>query len=89
MQKKVINHFIDCIKKSRQRMLIEKGDKYYLSIVYHKYICEDFEIYLDEVFVKVFDKFDKVEAIDSKSPVRISMKGHILGYLMPVTIKEN
>lgn len=31
MQKKVINHFIDCIKKSRQRMLIEKGDKYYLS----------------------------------------------------------
>ncbi|ENY8537713.1 hypothetical protein MO316_13110 [Clostridioides difficile] len=141
MQKKVINHFIDCIKKSRQRMLIEKGDKYYLSdgicifiidkkemvlnpkmflfnsekakkivgdiketgyqevvlkyyipvygIVYHKYICADFEIYLDEVFVKVFDKFDKVEAIDSKSPVRISMKGHILGYLMPVTIKEN
>ncbi|HBG7314068.1 hypothetical protein NMF85_10685 [Clostridioides difficile] len=141
MQKKVINHFIDCIKKSRQRMLIEKGDKYYLSdgicifiidkkemvlnpkmflfnsekvkkivgdiketgyqevilkyyipvhgITYHKYICTDFEIYLNEAFIKVFDKFDKVEAIDSKSPARISMKGHVLGYLMPATIKEN
>lgn len=141
MEKRVINHFIDCINKNRTRMLIEKNDKcyimdgfcifiidkkemilnpnfftinndkakiiisrikeegykemllkYYLpvgDITYHKYICEGLEVYLNGEFIKLFGKFDKVEAIDSESLVRISIKKHIIGYLMPIRLPKN
>ncbi|CZR95542.1 MULTISPECIES: hypothetical protein [Clostridioides] len=141
MEKKVINYFVDCIKKNKTRILIEKDNKYYISdgacvfivdknemvlnpklfeansnksqiimdnikkdsyrelllkyyipikeLTYHKYICEDFVIYLDENYIKLFGKFDKVEGIDSNSLVRISIKGHIIGYLLPIRTSEN
>ncbi|HGM1460504.1 TPA: hypothetical protein ACKOOM_003237 [Clostridioides difficile] len=31
MEKKVINYFVDCIKKNKTRILIEKDNKYYIS----------------------------------------------------------